>query len=401
MLGSHPTTGSRVRHAALLFAAFAAPPLSVLAPLGLAPLVGFAGGLVLLGFLLDREWPPVSRSLSIILALVGTVGLLSCLWTIAPDQTVSRSLRLVIEIACGLGLIGAAARVQAEYRGRIAAGLLVGMTIALALLAVEAVTDGWLIRTLKPNKANPAFFNRGVVVLALLCWPTALMLWRDGRRRAAVALAVAVLWAVLTFESDSARVGLVVGGIGCLFFTVVRRAPARVMLPLLVPAMVAVGLTLPPPEQLVAIDTIKMSGVHRLIIWRFTADRIEERPLLGWGLEASRKLPGADRRYEIKRDATIGMAQALPLHPHNAILQIWVELGLAGIVLAIALLWRIGLAIDATAPSYRPIAAGMVGFALVIALLSFGIWQSWWIETLFLVTALSRIAFDAHATRPT
>jgi hypothetical protein len=34
------------------------------------------------------------------------------------------------------------------------------------------------------------------------------------------------------------------------------------------------------------------SAIHRLANWRFAAERIGDRPLLGWGMDASRALPG-------------------------------------------------------------------------------------------------------------
>src|SRR5205807_9032712 len=96
------------------------------------------------------------------------------------------------------------------------------------------------------------------------------------------------------------------------------------------------------------------SGFHRLIIWRFTIDRIDERPLLGWGMDASRALPGGSteiRQYmglpnEFLFDRVKGEVQ--PLHPHSAILQLRVELGIAGAVIGAALVgwiaWRVGTA---------------------------------------------------------
>ena len=37
---------------------------------------------------------------------------------------------------------------------------------------------------------------------------------------------------------------------------------------------------------------IPPSAAHRLLIWDFVIARIADRPLLGWGMEASRVVPG-------------------------------------------------------------------------------------------------------------
>ena len=41
-------------------------------------------------------------------------------------------------------------------------------------------------------------------------------------------------------------------------------------------------------------DAFKDSAGHRLEIWHFAGQRIAERPLLGWGLDASRAIPGGN-----------------------------------------------------------------------------------------------------------
>ena len=49
-------------------------------------------------------------------------------------------------------------------------------------------------------------------------------------------------------------------------------------------------------------DQINASLVHRLDIWQFTADRIVEKPVTGWGFKAARTIPGGDEHYYL-RDA--------------------------------------------------------------------------------------------------
>ena len=62
-------------------------------------------------------------------------------------------------------------------------------------------------------------------------------------------------------------------------------------------------------------------------------------------MDASRELPGGHEDFsKTLPEADIGMAmQAMPLHPHNAILQWQVELGLPGTLLGLAIvLWGLG-----------------------------------------------------------
>ena len=84
------------------------------------------------------------------------------------------------------------------------------------------------------------------------------------------------------------------------------------------------------------------------------------------------------------------MGEKLPLHTHNAPLQWWLELGLPGAAL-MAGLWLFALRLIAgqsAGRAARAIAIGGFAAAFVIACLSFGAWQAWWLATLGLAAAL-------------
>ena len=114
------------------------------------------------------------------------------------------------------------------------------------------------------------------------------------------------------------------------------------------------------------------SWAQRLRVWSFVSERIVERPWPGWGLEASRTFA------------------AVPLHPHNSGLQVWLELGLGGAVL-FALIWlRVFESIARVARRDRTAAGGCAGAAgayFTIGALSYGVWQEWWLATAAVVVA--------------
>ncbi len=79
---------------------------------------------------------------------------------------------------------------------------------------------------------------------------------------------------------------------------------------------------------------------------------------------------------------------ALSLHPHNGALQIWVELGMMGALLGAGLLFFItqdGLKLSVV--EQAGFYGGLIS-VLVIAMLSYGVWQSWWDEELWLFAGL-------------
>lgn len=102
---------------------------------------------------------------------------------------------------------------------------------------------------------------------------------------------------------------------------------------------------------------------QRIGYWRKAVEWIEAKPLPGWGLDSSRAFgPG------------------IRLHPHDAALQIWMELGLIGAVAA-AIAWAAilaGLSRPARTPAAAAAAATSTAY-LAFGAVSFGVWQEWWL----------------------
>ncbi len=131
------------------------------------------------------------------------------------------------------------------------------------------------------------------------------------------------------------------------------------------------------------------------MIWSFTGDRIAEHPIVGWGLDSSRAIPGGN--IEIRPGESW-----LPLHPHDAALQVWLELGAPGALLfaaLVGLLW-LRLAEMPWPRLYKAAAGGGFASALALAFAGWGIWQEWWLGTLalaFFVTATMARAVKPEA----
>jgi len=149
------------------------------------------------------------------------------------------------------------------------------------------------------------------------------------------------------------------------------------------------------PGLFAAVDAFKESAGHRLLIWRFAGERIAERPVFGWGLDASRSVPGADV------EARPG-EKFLPLHPHDWALQAWLELGAPGALLLALFVGWLWLRL-ASAPwprLYRAAAGGSLTVVSGIAGAGWGIWQEWWLGTLalalFATLAMARVAESAE-----
>jgi O-antigen ligase len=137
------------------------------------------------------------------------------------------------------------------------------------------------------------------------------------------------------------------------------------------------------------------SYVHRLYIWQYTANKITERPLLGFGMGSSPNdsIGGAVVDWPYTHpDGRIEMihSKQIPLHPHNAILQWWLELGFVGVLWIIGALLLVIERIRILPKPYRQASLAFFTANAITALVSIGFWQTWWWATwLFMLPLLS------------
>ena len=129
-----------------------------------------------------------------------------------------------------------------------------------------------------------------------------------------------------------------------------------------------------------------VSIIHRLLVWNFVGKEIYKKPFLGNGAGSSRligqniilKVPHSNEKIK----------GGIPLHPHNNFLEIWLELGLLGIII-INILWIkiIKYGIQMRQNSYI-IGTGVCSSIVTIFImsnLSFGVFQAWWMSSIALI----------------
>lgn len=370
-----------------------APVLAVAQFRALAPAITVTFLLVIVAhFRAHRRlpWPTLGP-----VAGLGTVLLGWCAVSAAWAPAAGHALQTTGSLAAlfGLGLMAAravAADASANLR-RMGSALLIGLAIGVALLLFDQLSGHWFRLAVRGFPRDVPFIGFGLkpalsFFVALL--PLALMV-PVVPMAARVALVAAGLGVAFLLPADAAALAALAG---------VGVAVAALALPRLVPRVVALSLAafvVAAPLIFGAVLTrgpdvtrLPFSAQHRVLIWDFVGARIAERPLAGWGMESARAIPGGTERFPPETLARFGVttpgqfastsAQRLPLHPHNAALQVWLELGLVGAVLAAAL---VGVAIVASGP----VAVGAAASAAVTAMLSFGAWQPWWIAVLMLV----------------
>jgi O-antigen ligase len=370
-------------------------PLLVVLPRGVAALVS-AAGLCAAGLVLSTSGIKLTRNLLVAAVLLGALllwGTASALWSVNPLRSLVVAARLAGLFAVGLALAAGAGLVAAPRRLTIL--LFVGMALGIAMVAIELATGGGLSSLVSDRAYRPTQLNQASIAFALLVLPASALLISLGQAIFATLLASATAVTVYELAGTAAKAALLAGlAIGFLLHRA-RPAVAWAALAIAVFVSIAAPLTFARLERVPGLgktaDSFKISAGHRLLIWSFAGDRIAERPVTGWGLDSSRAIPGGD-------DPIRPGEPWLPLHPHNAALQIWLELGVPGaalFALLAAIVWRALARVE-----WPPLFAAAAGASLTIAFLccfaTYGIWQEWWLGTLsfslFLVLVMARAA---------
>jgi O-antigen ligase len=377
-------------------AALLLPPLAVLAPLGIAALAGVAAALVLLrASFAERCWPPVERTTLLAIGLFVLWAILSAFWSLQPERSLAGALRVGIICLGGLILIGAVTDLDASQRRSVAIGLLLGGALGALLLAVNFATDIGINRLFldDPVAVPVKILNRTAGIVAILCWPLALVVGRRWRAGGILILLAGTGFALTLFEP---AVPLIAFAAALAVFGLALWRP-RLAANALCVGVVALVLALPALPQLAPrLDTaltdaaINESSVsHRLEIWAFSTGRALERPLTGWGMATSRAIPGGMQNVPILGEPNAD-APAIPLHPHNAFVQIWLETGLPALLLAGFIVIRVLRRLPQAVAGRRETAAALATATalLIVANLSYGIWQGWWLCFIWLTAAL-------------
>ena len=390
--GNHLHHGHVVALAALL-----APIVAVLAPLGLAPFLGVSAAF-LLGLRRARTGIWLSRP-SQVVVIVGVLFawiLASYFWTIDVNAFTEKILRLVGVLISGIVFLDGSNDLDHEGKRLVRRMLIVGIALGLVLEFVDRISDipmRDLILGNDPTEKPPLYtFNRAATAIALLIWPAVLAIWRQ-RRIIAIAVFAVGLTIIVSYESNSAIASLLVGAVAfALVFWIPRKAATAIGLILATLLMISPLIPAWLPDQTALKqhqEMITNSGYHRVLIWKFVAEKIAERPLLGWGFNTSRNIPENNK-------ILYGNSSALPLHPHNAFLQIWLELGFPGAVLGAVLIAGIMIRIGrmTTARIDKAVTAGLVLGIATIGNLSYGAWQSWWLATIWLCACFMCVAIE-------
>ena len=372
----------------MLFLLAVAPVICLFSGLAMATvLVVLAVGLLYDGGWQDWKPPYQPPPWAYPLVLLGLWALISTLWSTSGTAFAAKGVGQTWgAILCGAVVWQACDRLDDAGRQHYLRWLAVSLAVAASVI-VPVGLGGRLAHdfTLGGVKLYDwsTHLDRPLSLVVVLLWPALQGLLARGKKRYAALLWAITLAAVIAGPSLAAKIALIFGT-GLWALTLLNERLGRW-------ALILVGLVvfllspvvfhfIPAPEQVATWEFLPGSSMHRLIIWGFVDGKIAEHPVLGWGYESARTLSDHAKFFVQTPSGGVIESEYLPLHPHNGTMQLWLELGGVGIALLCAA-WVLGIAALArqTAAAYG--FAGLIS-VLVIANVSFGVWQSWWLSVI-------------------
>lgn len=386
------TSGGRardtVRHTVALWGVAAllllTPPAVAGGGLLLAPLMALAGLFAVIG-------RPAEMALAfrapgaLLLALFIAWTTLSAWWS--PGNNLDN----VVKLIAGVPLYAAFAVYAGQAQGRTlnilrAAFVFAGLGAAV-MLGFEMTTGGALTAAHRdpatPREVIWLSLGHGVSTL-VVCLPAVIALvWPGGTpaRLTAAAMSVIALIGALILGISANVLAALCGAAAALFAWRAPRATLRIIgwggagMIVFSPVM-ALGASLPEAVR----SALPLSWEMRLDIWRFTAGKIFEAPLFGHGFDASRDI------HDTLELRGLEFA-AIPLHPHNIGLHVWLETGLIGaLLIAAAIIICTERVVSSAYLTQRQAvaAAGCTAAVLGVGAVSYGMWQEWWLASVFM-----------------
>ncbi|HEY8963992.1 MAG TPA: O-antigen ligase family protein [Alphaproteobacteria bacterium] len=359
-----------------------------MAPRCMAPLfILSAIALLITDWHQNKRLPRPDKTLLTILGGVIGYGLISYFWSINQPDTLTKVGQMIGTFGMVPFVAPILARLETKDFYRLGQLWLVGLGLGTAIYLSEWWNGFELYDLTHPGNNDPVDSkqNKAIVLLSLWLVMAAPYLFVTAQKNMRlIFLGLMALIGYGSSVSHSATAELLFLALPILAL-IVWKLPARFTMTL---ALIGtVGLTTLMPFIAVGIynhtnwqhtETINRSLKSRVEIWNQASSRAFEKPIFGWGLDASPNLPNRGET-SVLFDFPMDIHH---LHPHNGPIQIWFELGAIGVAAFCALfvtLYRRMKTLPEAAQKYATFgASGIFLYTLSI----WGIWQSWFMASL-------------------
>jgi|GEM_PF-2972890 len=344
----------------------------------------------------------IDREALLIVALLLVWPFISSFWALSQEAALSTVARVSCFVLLGLLGLTLIRKTTPNDDTKPLECFAIGIILAAFSVALETLPGGGLLMAgakllqMTPTDYYDKSVNKGICELTLLAWVGVIAFKLSKHDKLALWMPWLVMPSILYLHSLTAKTGALAA---IAVFTFMR------LWPQLGKKLVAWGLPLLFATWPIIIESMKpiltnrliyrelpTSSQHRIGIWNFVMERWYEKPLLGWGADSSRIMPGGN-------DAFQPYMANLPLHPHNIPLQVLLEHGLVGFMLyctAMFLFVRRVVRYMQFDPVINAAIGAMMAAYITMCLSGFSMWQSWWVITPILLCLLTTFFLSEH-----
>jgi exopolysaccharide production protein ExoQ len=365
------------------------------------------------------ERPSVKlRPAFFVFAAFSALGAASLAWSPRPLESFSTLISALATLLGGGLLILFAGGFDDHRRRFVRRAILAGGIVGYGLFAIELFGNGILMRTLlgllgrlTTDGVVTNALKPGLTVGALFLWLWSLAIIREAPRWVSIVAIGCAAIILLLQDSHATSLSIFAGALMATIGFLCGRAVISFLCVVIATVVIAAPWLvqfLPDPTLPGSgLEVLPNSAVHRIAIWHTAAGLIFDAPWFGHGFDSSRMQYGRGSVRQLillpdLEDRIMALkAEPLPLHPHNLMLQIWLELGFAGACLLVAaLIVLVKMIAGVPDRAERAAAFGTFGGVLALATVSYGAWQSWWLTTSMLVCAAMASQMKYASTMP-
>lgn len=343
----------------------------------------------------QKQYLKIPKAEIILFGLIIFLALISTLWSPNKEFPIEKAFKLFIIFVPGLFLMMTARKIQTPSIAPFVKGLIVVVFLLLAFLASEKLTDHQIIQFFTGAEVASFKLNRAYVVLSLFMVPCVFFIAKSELTKKSKIillslLAVITVYAFSLTESQTSQLCLLVGFAFFFLFPVRYKIFGRILMGLIIIFCLVFPFTIAPIKASLNKDMLvngnylvrQASIIHRFDVWNYAAEKAIQSPIYGHGIGSLRFMKSDTWMEYQKADSA--------LHAHNAVLQIWAEFGIIGILLGIALLLYIFRSIEKTENlDTRRLYLAVFMACFCCSLTGYGVWQSWQLGMFMAVTAFA------------
>ena len=338
--------------------------------------------------------------------------LLFCFWIFlsafwSPRHQFSLIFYVLGPVFVGGSVVWFSSRLPPLWAHRLSVGFVLSLAAGAGVLFFEGLTGGFLRGLVPPEgMSDQISLGRGVTAIAPALFPAAAITAMLAGRPAGYALIALGFAAALANGIDANVSSMLIG----VIFGILALLKPRQIVTFVGILIIFITLTVPlyvflPVDSILQNfgEIVPPSWLHRIAVWQSVAARVLEGLPFGFGAEFARAWSQSTPPMIAIPGVSVPIS-LMPTHPHNVFLQIWLELGLPGVMfLTAAIFFGLHALRDAGLPRATMVGvAGAAGCILSSFLVEGSLWQVWRLAAIALAAmgaALARSFYNIRVHR--